>query len=308
MVLLFTLLSRYIKGDSYTTIVKIVATFMLSYILGVLVFKLFILVPKLDGDVATSIAPLVDIPSTFVEHMRKYFYFVSSFVRRSWKNYVFIVLVTFFVVNVLNSKHGKVISFILSLCVIVFSLTLTYGFYACLDKPLYSARALYGIGAFVACLFVYTTSYKDLYLSKVCSVILSWSLIVFASAYGNAIVLQRDYETFRIQEVINSVASIENNGNPFKYKVEGNIGHAPSIENLTLRYPLISVLVPMAFGQSDSFLGILKFSGYYGLKNMILDNSIERNNTPLYVKETMYHKIDVYKDDNGVDVLLISLK
>lgn len=41
---------------------------------------------------------------------------------------------------------------------------------------------------------------------------------------------------------------------------------------------------------------------------MILDNSIERNTSSLYFKETMYHKIDVYKDNNGVDVLLITLK
>lgn len=308
MVLLFTLLSKYIKGYSITTILKIVAVFALSFILSVLVFKFFIMTPKIDGEVTTSVAPLVDLPSTFMDHMRKYFGLVSSFTRRSWKNLFFIVLTVFFIVNVVNSKHSKIITFIMSLCVVFFSLSLTYGFYACLDKPLFSARALYGIGGFVACLFVYTTSYKDLYISKVCSVILSWSLIVFAAAYGNAIVLQRDYETFRIQEVINSVASIENKGNAFKYKVEGNLGHAPSISNLTQRYPLISVLVPISFGQSDSFLGILKFSEYYGIKNMILDNSIERNTSSLYFKETMYHKIDVYKDNNGVDVLLITLK
>lgn len=308
MVLLFTLLSNYIKGCSFTSIVKIISVFALSFILGGLVYKLFIMEPVIDGLVSTSFAPLVDFPSIFIEHMRKYFYLISSFVRRSWKNYVFIVFIVFFVVNVVNTKHSKFISFIVSLCVIFFSLILTYGFYACLDKPLYSARALYGIGAFVACLFVYTTSYKDLFISKVCSVFLSWSLIVFALAYGNAIALQRDYESFRIQEVVNSVATIENKGNTFKYKVEGNIGHAPAINNLTQRYPLISVLIPICFGQSDSFLGILKFSEYYDIKNMILDNSIVRKKVTDFVEETMYHKIEVYKDNEGVDVLLITLK
>lgn len=149
---------------------------------------------------------------------------------------------------------------------------------------------------------------QDLFISKVCSVFLSWSLIVFALAYGNAIALQRDYESFRIQEVINSVATIENKGNSFKYKVEGNIGHAPAINNLTQRYPLISVLIPICFGQSDSFLGILKFSEYYDIKNMILDNSIVRKKVTDFVEETMYHKIEVYKDNEGVDVLLITLK
>ena len=123
MVLLFTLLSKYIKGYSITTILKIVAVFALSFILSVLVFKFFIMTPEIDGEVTTSVAPLVDLPSTFMDHMRKYFGLVSSFTRRSWKNLFFIVLTVFFIVNVVNSKHSKIITFIMSLCVVFFSLS-----------------------------------------------------------------------------------------------------------------------------------------------------------------------------------------
>lgn len=41
---------------------------------------------------------------------------------------------------------------------------------------------------------------------------------------------------------------------------------------------------------------------------MILDNSIVRKKVTDFVEETMYHKIEVYKDNEGVDVLLITLK
>lgn len=101
MVLLFTLLSNYIKGCSFTSIVKIISVFALSFILGGLVYKLFIMEPVIDGLVSTSFAPLVDFPSIFIEHMRKYFYLISSFVRRSWKNYVFIVFIVFLLLMLL---------------------------------------------------------------------------------------------------------------------------------------------------------------------------------------------------------------
>lgn len=303
MTVIFTLLSLYIKGESLRSVLKTGLIFAASFVVGFLIFKILIMNP-VQSYVSNSIAPLSELPRVFYEHMKNYYLnLVIPDSPKLWKRLTKVGLITLTLFAVFNSKSNKILTLIFTLFTLIVALILTYGFYACLEKPLFAPRALYGIGAVIACILVLAVSNKDLYIAKICSIIFAWSFVVVASAYGNALVAQRNWEEFRIGEVIQDLTTIENNGQPFKYRTLGSAGHAPAIRNLNFVYPVIGRLVPVTFGDSGWMWNVEKFNKYYEIRNMTQDNSITDTGYPDLVKETMYHKIMVFKDK-----LLIILK
>ena len=303
MTVSFTLLSLYIKGESPRSVFKTGLIFASSVVVGFFIFKILIINP-VQTYVSNSIAPLSELPSVFYEHMKNYYLnLVIPDSSKLWIKLTILVSITLTLFAVFNSKSNKILTLVFTLFTLIVALILTYGFYACLEKPLFAPRALYGIGAVIACILVLAVSNKDLYIAKICSIIFAWSFVVVASAYGNALVAQRNWEEFRIGEVIQDLTTIENNGQPFKYRTLGSAGHAPAIRNLNFVYPVIGRLVPVTFGDSGWMWNVEKFNRYYEIRNMTQDNSITDTGYPDLVKETMYHKIMVFKDK-----LLIILK
>lgn len=303
MTVIFTLLSQYVKGDSFKNVLKTGVLFALSFVIGCIIFKTFIMpTPEDYGYISTVVAPLNSLPSIFFRNMRKFFEIVindfSTF-------YLVVFLLGCFVVvlSLINSKKRKYIVLILSLVVLILCTLLTYGFYAILEKPFFGARAFYVIGALISCIFIFTVSFKDMYITKICSFIMAWSFVVFSSAYENAIVAQKEWEDFRMKEVIYDLASVENNGQNFKYNVIGSVGFAPKIEKLVDHYPFLRKLVYVTFKDSVDYWGTRKFILFYGIKNTSIDNSISDATNPKLVKETMYHQLKIFDDK-----VLITLK
>lgn len=308
MVTVFTLLSLYIKGESFKNIFKTAFYFALSFLIGALIFKTLILQPAIRDYVSIDIAPFDILPNTFVKNMAIYYsdlFSKSGFIGTSpvWKKSIIITTVVMLFVCVFNSKHNKLITLLLSALTLTLGALLTYGFYACLEKPLFIPRALYGIGAFLACVFTLAVSHKDFFIAKICSVILGWSLIVTASSYGNALVAQKNWEKFRTEEVVIDLASIDNNGKKLKYKVEGSCGFAPTLSFITNDKPIFKRLIPKTLGQVFGFWNEPQLSYAYGMSELIYDNDITDSGTPSLVKETRYHIIKVFEDK-----LVIKLK
>lgn len=302
MTVIFTLMSLYTKGESLKYILKAATLLAVSFTTGLIIFKFLIMLPVPYVYVSDSIPPLNMLPNIFIEHMKIYFASVSQDFSISLRNKVMLVCVLFLILSVFHSKNNKLITFFLSLVTLILGAILTFAFYAILEKPLYIPRALYGIGGFIACVFIFCVSLKDLYITKICSFILAWSFIVLASAYGNALVAQSDWEDFRIQEVIYDIATIENQGNSFKYHVKGSSGLAPKTSYLRNAYPVLNKLIPVNYCGNIE-IGTWKFERYYGLKNLTKDESITDTGNPQIVKETMYHQIKVFDDK-----VLITLK
>ncbi len=302
MTVIFTLLSLYIKGENLKAVFKTGTVFSLSFIVGLVIFKTMIMIP-VETYASNVIPPLNLLPHVFIEHMKDYY----SLVYRDFSKFLKISVVTgcvlFIILSVVHSKNNRLSTFALSVVTLVLGALLTYGFYALLERPIFDTRAMYGIGALIACTITFCVSLKDLYITKICSVCIAWSFIVLASAYGNALVAQRNWEKFRMEEVIHDLSSIENKGQNFKYRVIGSSGLAPKTQLIRNAFPVLNRLIPVTYCDSEFFVGTKSFENFYGIKNMAVDNSISDTGKPQLIKETMYHQIKVF-DDN----VLISLK
>lgn len=68
-----------------------------------------------------------------------------------------------------------------------------------------------------------------------------------------------------MKEVIYDLASVENNGQNFKYNVIGSVGFAPKIEKLVDHYPFLRKLVYVTFKDSVDYWGTRKFILFYGI-------------------------------------------
>lgn len=303
MAVIFTLLSLYVKGETLTSIFKTGILFAISFIAGLVIFKTLIMVPA-STYVSNTIPPLNKLPVVFTEHMKHYYKdFIKLHFSVSFRNHVILGFIFLIILSVIHSKNNKLIALLLSVVTLILGAILTYGFYAILEKPLFACRSAYGIGALIACVFIFTVSFKDWYITKIISLVIAWSFVVFASAYGNALVAQKEWENFRMEEVVYDLATVENKGQNFKYKLTGWAGLAPKISLLKLRYPVLNSLIPLTYGNSDWEYGTKKFEYFYGLKNMTRDESITDTGNPQIVKETMYHQIKVFNDK-----VLINLK
>ncbi|MGN0915514.1 MAG: glucosyltransferase domain-containing protein [Succinivibrio sp.] len=304
----FTLLALYTKGESLSRIFKTAFVFALAFLSGAIIFKTLILQPTFRDYVTVDIAPLEILPKVFVKNMTIYYselFSNSGFIGTSstLKKTIIIASAVMLIVSICHSKNNKLLSFLFAALTFGLGALLTFGFYACLEKPLFIPRAYYGIGAFVACVFIFAVSYKDFYIAKICSVILGWSLIVMASAYGNALVAQRNWENFRVEEVVHDLATIDSKGQTLKFKVEGNCGYAPVLRNLTGKFPIFKKLIPQTFGQDFWFWNEPKLSMAYGINELIYDNDIRVYGEPSLVKESRYHTIKLFENN-----LIIELK
>ena len=184
-------------------------------------------------------------------------------------------------------------------------LLLCFGLYPALTAPLYSPRAMYGFGSWLALLCICTAEYGQKCYLKLSACILGWSFFTFAFTYGNALYVQKEYTEFRRELVVADLdnLNIEKQENPVIVQIEGSIGFSPIVQAICNEYPIIGRLVPITFQEKWSW-GRKELFSYYGLKNIVWDDSLDLTTHQLpLLEETMYHAI--YGNDKYV---LISLK
>jgi hypothetical protein len=87
---------------------------------------------------------------------------------------------------------------------------------------------------------------------------------VFAFSYGNALADQKRYIDFRTEILLGDLGRLfpDRNRNEMRIQLEGTAGFAPSIGNISKRYPVIKSLVPIHL-RSDWGWGIYYPVNYF---------------------------------------------
>ena len=96
--------------------------------------------------------------------------------------------------------RNKFAAAFLSVITLSAMLLLSFGVYPVLSKPLFHARAMYGFGVFISLLGVCISTSDKMYCGKLACLALGWCFFVFSFTYGNALQIQEDYATFRVEE------------------------------------------------------------------------------------------------------------
>lgn len=277
----------------------------IGYLLGLIFFKLFIMIP-FDNYISNKIFPLNSIVSGYFSNLFKYYKHLIEDFRSIWLYLLIIIIIIYFITQIIKSKQNKLLSGLLSYCLIMVTLFFAFGIYPFFTIPMYAPRAMFGI-CFPISLFILNISLNNkLYLSKLVILVFFWTIFTFSFTYGNSLFEQQKYVDFRIHNIIDGLNDLEitNNENPKYLKVVGNIGNAPSIDNMPDDYKIIiNRLIPISFGGGWVW-NTMYFGYYFKLKNItVVEATFDTSNFEV-LKDTMYYKIE---SDNE-SLILLTLK
>lgn len=286
---------RWNNNEKSKDIIKFIVLSASAYLLGIIFFMLFIFQPLKDSYVSLPSSLNIDYIILLLRNLGEYFVYVFIDFKRQWILIILLICIGFVYVCTINSKRKKVLAFFVSILTLIAMAFLTFGLYPFLTEPLYEARALYGVGAFLAAVAVTISSSKKAYLFKILCIVLSWIFFVFGFTYANALKEQSEYIDFRMVAVVEDLNELDimKTDNTKTVQITGTIGYSPIIQNMPDNYEMLHRLVPKGF-YGGVYWGGYKFMNYYNLKNVVWNEStgedISGYDLPV-LKDTMYHTI-----------------
>lgn len=249
MLVIFICGLRLIKNECLThEVFHYVISATLGYASAILFFRIFIMMPA-DNYVSNSFPQLNELISTVLSNYSQYFSNVLNDFNPIWLALLMVLAFGFILFAVVGNKENRLYNLFIAMAVVFFSAILIFGLYPILSVPLFSPRAMYGVGAWIAFVALATVSiYTDCKiqcLSKLVIFALAWSFFTFSFTYGNALDCQKQYTEYRTREVISSINSNFPNKELRELRMTGAIGYAPAIQNTINQYPVLGRLVPV---------------------------------------------------------------
>lgn len=281
------------KGKQIKDIFKLLIVSVLSYGIGMLFFRVFLMLPA-EGYVSNSIPSISQIIPETIKHLYQYFMQIITDFKNIWLILIVLMGIACLYIATRDSTRKKY--FALPVAIITFGIMalLCFGLYPVLSNPLYDPRAMYGFGVFIALMGVFIANAIKVYPAKIVCFALSWLFIGFSFTYGNALSEQINWTNFRVTSVIQDLNDLE----VFKtdeiktVQLDGNIGKSPVINNMPQDYQMLNRLVPTTFGGTDWYWQQEYFYSYFGLKNIKWDVTKDLTTYDLpVIKDTMYHTI-----------------
>ena len=307
MVALFLAYKYWNEKDNKNAI-KILIVSAFSYLLGLLFFKIFIMIP-VDDYVSNTLLPFNKIIFGFIKNLKTYYWYVKSDFRFIWLLLFIIITIFFIIKQIIQSKQNKIYAIFITFIFLIGLFSLAFGLYPTLEQPLFEPRAMYGFGFLMALVSLNTINIKNSYVTKIFVLGLCYCFFAFSFTCGNALSEQNRYVNFRIESLLNGLNEIDimRNNEKKTIKFINNIGQSPVIENMRYDY---KKLMNRLINKKDTGFGNggwanYKLKYYNKNDNIIVNNSIDVPRDKFKVeKDTMYYKIE----SNGKDFIIITLK
>ena len=217
---------------------------VLSFCVAMALFKLFLMLPS-NAYVSTATASLQQLFSTVLTNIQTYANLINSDFGFIWKTLIGVIFCFFITKSVLTSAQNKMISFLAAIVLLGLLFVLSYGIYLALIQSLFSPRAMYGFGVFLAIISIYIASNFNR-IAKIAAFSLSWSFFVFAFSYGNAWADQMRYVNFRAGILLHDLSVLfpDKDENKITIQLENKIEYTPFVKNIAKHNPVIYRLVP----------------------------------------------------------------
>ena len=296
----------YNEKEDNKKITNFIIKSVISYILGLLIFKLF-LEAKTYNYLNTDTFTIKELIPGIINNYSKYFnYFITDFKKI---HYLLItIILVFFIINTLKqTKQDKLKSLISILLVLITTILLLFGVYPALKNVQFYPRVMYPVGILLGLISLLSIKDNKHIIPKLAGLYLSYSFVVIALTYGNCLSLQRKYTDTRINLLLNDLNKI-NTESSYNYKLDivGDIKSPEPVERIRLDYKIIDRLIPPTLGDNNWVWAGYRLCYFYNLKG-IEYNFGKKNNIEKYqmnkVVETKYHNIYILDDK-----MLIELK
>jgi hypothetical protein len=241
------------KTDKET--LKFIGVSVLCYLVSLFLFsKLFIEKPDHEIYIDTSVSI-----SSVIPNIRTYLSLVwNDFGHSAIKIFSVLLLCCFIILEIKNSRKNKLLSTVFIIAGIIFSIIFSYGSYLALKKPLWLPRAFIGIGIFTGLVsimisrFFYEKDKKHIF-AKIIVTALSYSVLVFSFAFGNAQAAQKQYRIFRTTLLMTELSRLApETDKSVEIHFTNAIGTAASAQQLIHVYPLAAKCINGDLGPGQS--------------------------------------------------------
>jgi len=271
---------------------------VLSFCLAMAIFKFFLMRP-FNTYVSNAIFPVPQLISGVLTNIKTYINTINDDFGYIWKALIGLIFCFFIGKSIYQSKRNKMVSFITATLFLSLLFILSYGVYLALEHPLFEPRALYGFGALLAIIGIFVV-YKFNNTARVFVFALSWSFLVFALSYGNALADQIRYGNFRTTVLLHDLSALypDKDENKISIQLKNKIGFAPVVNNIGKRNPVIYRLIPGILTDDDIIFSIFYMFEYFNYApfntaNLVINSShIDYSTLDLpIVLKTYYHTI-----------------
>ena len=273
-------------------IIKNILISAVVFLATLLVFQKILMAPK-DVYVSNELPGITEFFPSLFAHLGHYFELLFSDFRILWLVLIGIMMVGFVVVFVVRSKRNKILACVLGIVGIIAMLLMCYLFYAALSKPLYTARAMYAVGAFIAIIGIYIISdVKKEWFLAIPVAILAWCFFSFSFTYGNALNEQNSFRNMQLDMAIADLNGIMSDGKLRDIQVVGQIDFAPAIKHMPEKdYLILRRLLKSSFGTDVPWMAY-RLTEASGIPGLIYDPNVDLTNKNLPVlKDTALYII-----------------
>ena len=289
------------KSDSLKKAFIFLGISCTSYAVALAVYRLCIF-EEVKTYCSTDLSTNHNIFTLFWFNINKYYTYVVTDWNGIWKIIALIIIVIFYVKNIILSKRNKIVAFFITTLFAALLAGSIFGVYVLLEKPLFAPRAMYGVGVLLAILGVdVCCSLKKVF--SIPTMVLCWCFVVFAFAYGNCLADQKRYREFRAEMIMHDISQLlpSRNEKPRKLFIRGDIGFSPVVENVAYNNPIVKRLLALSM-QDYSLTAYHNFSTLRHVQTQKTPTEKEVAEVPT-VLETFYHTIKM-----NDEVIVIILK
>ena len=225
----------FIHKHSLKKAISFLLLCIVAFCIASLIYKLWIVKP-VNNYVSDSVLPLSQLASGGLEHLSRYLHLLYSDLAYTPYFYAAAIMAVFFIIHFVQlSVRAKIFSLIVAILFVILGVCLSYGAYIILQKPLFEPRAFIGIGCFVAllCVASINDSLDSSHLMRLlafCQKILvgfiCYVLVIFATAYGNALGKQQEYIYFRADFLLRDLENVLPKDEHIAIEIQQGIGYA----------------------------------------------------------------------------------
>lgn len=293
-------LSMWLKKDSYKEIFTFVGFAVASFVIALVLFKLLFM-NTLGDDVSYSASiSLSVIPQNITSYLSN----VTSSFGGIWiKAFVVISVLIALVLAVKVSQQNKLVTFFFLVVMGLLALVLSFGPYLVFAQPLFSPRAFTGFSMLVT--LVGISIYKNTLASvkrKRINLIpvfcILYGFIAFQFAYGVALAEQKQYQDFRVEQLLGDLAQHSVHGEKTYVSFSGSIGLSKGIDVNGNTFPLVNELITVVPSGGGIWNDDLLSSYNFNCEDEYLS---ENPGWPLLVS-SYYH--DIYGEGNHFFIVL----
>ncbi len=294
------------KKHSVKDIVKWCSISASSYMFAMLIFKFLVLdLNNSKRYLSTDSLPLEKLIPGIGNNILQYLKILISDFSSVWIVPLAALIVYFIFKSVRSSKQNKYIATIVTMCVLLITVIISFGAFIILEELSLLPRSMYGVFVLFSAVALCCCEKNKCNVANVAALALAFSYIIFSFSYGNALSIQAKYTDYRISMVAESISELEdiNQNETYYVQLKGSIGYAQPIKNMPSDFNLLRKMVPITF-RENYYWGTYGLINYYGLENLKADTSTDFSKFDLTVQvENELYSVLTYKN-----YILVELK